>query len=77
MPSGGLMRDICNNQVRLLLRQDIYASAAMAGIALYLVLQAPGLKPSWALVAGLAAVVVLRLSAVFMGWHLPVFKLPG
>ena len=44
--AGGLMRDICSNQVPLLLRQDIYASAAIAGITLYLLLKALGLKPS-------------------------------
>jgi len=75
--AGGLMRDICSNQVPLLLRQDIYASAAIAGITLYLLLKRLGLKPSRAFVAGLMAAVALRLSAIFMGWHLPVFKLPG
>jgi hypothetical protein len=37
--AGGVMRDICSNQIPLLLRQDIYASAAIAGIALYLALK--------------------------------------
>jgi len=71
------MRDICSNQVPLLLRQDIYASAAIAGITLYLLLKALGLKPSWAFGAGLVAVAALRICAIFMGWHLPVFKLPS
>ncbi|MFS2036457.1 trimeric intracellular cation channel family protein [Polaromonas sp. CT11-55] len=75
--AGGLMRDICSNQVPLLLRQDIYASAAIAGITLYLLLKTLGLKPSWAFGAGLVAVAALRICAIFMGLHLPVFKLPG
>ena len=75
--AGGVMRDICSNQIPLLLRQDIYASAAIAGISLYLALKALGLKPSWAFGAGLVAVAALRLSAIFLGWHLPVFKLAG
>ena len=61
----------------MLLRQDIYASAAIAGIVLYLALKALGLKPSWAFGIGLVAVAALRLSAIFLGWQLPVFKLAG
>jgi uncharacterized membrane protein YeiH len=57
------------------LRQDIYATAAIAGIALYLALQAMGLRPSWAFWIGMVAVMALRLSAIFLGWHLPVFRL--
>ncbi len=74
--AGGVMRDICSNQVPLLLRQDIYATAAIAGIALYLALKALGLKPSLAFWAGMVVVMALRLSAIFLGWHLPVFRLP-
>lgn len=74
--AGGVMRDIFSNQVPLLLRQDIYATAAIAGIALYLALKALGIKPSWAFWTGMAVVVGLRLSAIFLGWHLPVFRLP-
>ena len=73
--AGGVMRDICSNQIPLLLRQDIYASAAIAGIVLYLLLKAAGLRPAWAFSLGIVAVVALRLSAIFLGWHLPVFTL--
>jgi uncharacterized membrane protein YeiH len=68
---------VCGDRVPLLLRQHSYASAAIAGISLYLALKALGLRPSWAFGAGLVAVAALRLSAAFMGWHLPVFRLPG
>ena len=61
--AGGVMRDIFSNQVPLLLRQDIYATAAIVGIALYLVLKALGLKPSWAFRTGMAGVMGLRLAA--------------
>ena len=74
--AGGVMRDIFSNQIPLLLRQDIYATAAIAGIALYLVLKALGLNPSWAFWTGMVVVMALRLSAIFLGWHLPVFRHP-
>lgn len=58
------------------MRQDIYATAAIVGIALYLAMKAIGIKPSWAFWTGMVAVMGLRLSAIFLGWHLPVFRLP-
>jgi uncharacterized membrane protein YeiH len=73
--AGGVMRDICSNMIPLLLRQDIYASAAIAGISLYLALKALGLREPLAFWTGLAAVVALRLTAIFLGWSLPVFQL--
>ena len=73
--AGGVMRDICGNQIPLLLRQDIYATAAIAGIVLYLVLKALGMRESWAFAAGIVGAAALRLSAIFLGWSLPVFHL--
>ena len=75
--AGGVMRDICSNMIPLLLRQDIYASAAIAGISFYLALKALGLREPLAFWVGMIAVVALRLSAIFLGWGLPVFQLPG
>ena len=73
--AGGVMRDVCSNQIPLLLRQDIYASAAIAGIAFYLLLKAAGMRKSLAFGAGIVMVAGLRLCAIFFGWHLPVFQL--
>jgi uncharacterized membrane protein YeiH len=56
-------------------RRDVYATAAIAGIALYLLLQRCGAPSRWAFGAGMAVVVVLRLLAVLWGWQLPVFRL--
>jgi uncharacterized membrane protein YeiH len=72
---GGVLRDVLTGQVPLLLRRDIYATAAIAGIVLYLLLQRLGTPSRWAFGAGMAAVVVLRLLAVLWGWQLPVFGL--
>jgi uncharacterized membrane protein YeiH len=70
---GGVLRDVLTGQIPLLLRRDIYATAAIAGIALYLLLRRVGTPDRWAFVVGIAAVVVLRLLAVLWGWNLPVF----
>jgi uncharacterized membrane protein YeiH len=75
--AGGVLRDVLAGVVPLLLRKDIYASAAVAGIVLYLVLQRTGVKREVAFGAGIAAVAGIRLAAIAYGWQLPVFRLAG
>lgn len=72
--AGGVMRDVCSSQVPLLLKQDIYATAAIAGIVLYLLLKKMCVPESCAFWIGLVVVASLRLSAIFLGWQLPVFR---
>ncbi|MES2585184.1 MAG: trimeric intracellular cation channel family protein [Pseudomonadota bacterium] len=71
---GGAVRDVLTAKVPLILRQDIYASAAIAGIGAYLLLRRTGLTERAAFFAGLAVVVALRLAAVSWGWQLPSFR---
>ena len=73
--AGGVLRDVLTAQIPLILRRDIYATAAIAGIALYLVLQAMGVRRSGAGAIGMLVVAVLRLLAIWRGLQLPVFRL--
>lgn len=75
--AGGVLRDVLTAQVPLVLRRDIYATAAIAGIALYLVAQSLGMRRAWAFGLGLVAVAGLRLLAIRRGLQLPVFQVPG
>jgi uncharacterized membrane protein YeiH len=68
---GGVLRDLLAGQVPLLLRRDIYASAAIGGIAAYLLLRALGVPRQVAFVAGMLMVAALRLAALHFGWQLP------
>lgn len=74
--AGGVVRDVLCAEVPLILRRDVYATAAIAGATLYLVVQGIGLGRSAAIGIGIAAVVVLRLLAILHGLRLPVFRLP-
>jgi len=74
--AGGVLRDVITAQIPLILRRDIYATAAIVGVALYLLLQARGLQRSWAFCAGMVVVMVLRLLAILWGWQLPIFRIP-
>ena len=75
--AGGVVRDLLSGVVPLLLRRDIYATAAIVGICLYLLMQALGIKRFWAFTLGLVAVVAIRLLAIAFAWQLPVFTPPA
>lgn len=70
---GGVLRDILTGQVPAILHnnRDLYASAAAAGaLTVFAVHHLAGLT-AYALVAGVAVTVVVRLSSRWLGWALP------
>ena len=73
--AGGVIRDVLCAEIPLILRRDIYATAALAGGGLYVLLQALSVADLAATLAGMATVLALRFSAIFWGWRLPVFRL--
>jgi uncharacterized membrane protein YeiH len=74
--AGGVLRDVLSAEIPLVLRRDIYATAAIAGAALYWLAQAAGMERAWAIAFGVAAVMALRTCAILWHWRLPVFRLP-
>jgi uncharacterized membrane protein YeiH len=75
--AGGVLRDVITAQVPLILQRDLYATAAIVGVALYLLLQALGLQRVRAFGAGMVVVVALRLLAIWWGLQLPIFRMPS
>lgn len=75
--AGGMLRDVMSARVPLIFQKDIYASAAIAGIVVYLVLQRLGAKRAVAIGTGVLTILALRLAAVEWGWHLPLLHLSG
>lgn len=73
--AGGMLRDVLSAEVPLILRRDLYATAAIAGAGSYLLVLRTGAAEGWALLAGIAVVLLLRIAAIFRGWSLPVFRL--
>ena len=71
---GGVRRDLLTGKVPLILRQDIYASAAMVGIAVYLLMRAAKVPTAGAFAAGFVTVAGTRLAAIVFELGLPVFK---
>jgi uncharacterized membrane protein YeiH len=75
--AGGVMRDILSGEVPLLLRHtELYATAAIAGIIVYLLAEKAGLDPTAAALAGMVTVAALRFAAILWRLRLPVFQVP-
>ncbi|MDH3455067.1 MAG: trimeric intracellular cation channel family protein [Desulfuromonadales bacterium] len=69
--AGGVIRDVLANQVPLVLRREIYASACVAGGTLLVILEQLGTaRPVAALIAA-GTVIVVRLLAIRYNWALP------
>jgi uncharacterized membrane protein YeiH len=74
--TGGILRDVITAKVPLILRREIYATAAIVGVAAYLAMHAFGMPRAGAFWGGMIVVVVLRLTAIRWSLHLPVFHKP-
>jgi uncharacterized membrane protein YeiH len=75
--AGGVLRDILSGEVPLLLRQgELYATAAIAGVTVYLLAQAGGCAPTLAALLGMSTVAAVRFAAILWNLRLPVFRLP-
>jgi uncharacterized membrane protein YeiH len=69
--AGGMLRDVMSAHVPLIFQQDLYATAAIAGIVAYLVLQKLRVPRAFAVGAGVLVVLGMRVLAVVWGAHLP------
>lgn len=68
---GGVIRDVLANQVPLILRHEIYASACIAGGILLVLLESTGIpRPVVALLSA-SLVIAVRLLAIRYDWALP------
>ena len=73
--AGGLIRDVVANQDPLLLKEDIYATAALLGALVYAVLWFLGVSSPIAFAAGFVAAFVLRALAIVFKLKAPVARL--
>ncbi len=74
--AGGLIRDVLSAEVPLILRRDLYATAAICGSITYLLLKLFFINDLIPVILSICLVVALRLLAIVWGLRLPIFKLP-
>ena len=70
---GGMIRDVVCNEIPLIFHKEIYAVAAIAGGAVFLLLQYLGIASELSMVIGMLTILTLRLMGVFMGLSMPVY----
>jgi len=61
---GGLVRDVVCNETPMLLRQDIYATAALVGASVFWGVRTVGIGDGWGLIAGALAAFAVRAAAI-------------
>lgn len=71
---GGLIRDVLCNELPLLLRKEIYATAAVAGAAVDIALRAAGAAGDVAIGLGFATAFLARGAGILFGLSLPVYR---
>ena len=72
---GGVIRDVLSAEVPFVLRRgNLYASAVIAGIVVYRVLESVGMERQTASLVGMAVIAAIRLAAIRWEVTLPVFE---
>ena len=74
--AGGVIRDVLFAQVpHILQRGSLYATAAIAGATLYMILEFLGTGRTIATLTGMVCVAAVRLAAIWWELELPAFEL--
>jgi len=71
---GGILRDLLAGEPSVLLRPEIYVTAALAGAALFTLGDLAGLPAFAAGLIGFAAAFLVRGGALKFGWTFPAYK---
>lgn len=71
---GGVIRDTLTNEIPVLFRKEIYASACLAGAILYLVLNYYGVPRDYNLLISISLIITIRLISVKYKLSLPTLE---
>lgn len=70
--TGGIIRDVLSNQIPLILRKEIYATASLCGGVVYILLMNNEHFVDIAMISGMLVTLLLRLAAIRWGWSLTI-----
>ncbi|MGN6438693.1 MAG: trimeric intracellular cation channel family protein [Agriterribacter sp.] len=71
--AGGVLRDVLCNDIPLLFRKEVYASASIVTGGIYLLTQYWGGSMEWAVIIACVFGLVLRLLSIHYEWQMPKF----
>ena len=72
--AGGMIRDILSAEVPLILRTEIYATAALCGSLAYVIMSRLGAPDTPCLLLSATVTLAIRIAAIHWSFSLPVFK---
>lgn len=73
--AGGMIRDILSQSVPIVMRGEVYASAAIIGIISYTFIRMVTTEIV-AILIGMVIIIVIRILALEWGWNLPTLRSP-
>jgi len=74
---GGVLRDVLCNEIPMILRKgNIYATAVIAGVSLYVAAGRLGVSRELASLLGMGLIAGLRFASIAWNLTLPVYQLP-
>lgn len=71
---GGILRDVICNELPLILRKEIYATAAAAGAALFVILNEFSVGRELAFLISIGFTFLIRAIAISKEWSLPTYQ---
>ena len=71
--TGGMIRDVIGNEIPLILTREVYATAAFAASACYVIADKMALGDAVSLAVAVIAGFAVRASAIVWNWSLPSF----
>jgi uncharacterized membrane protein YeiH len=71
---GGIIRDVLAGEPSILMRPELYVTAAGLAAALYVGLTLAGVEPGLAAIVAAVAGFALRSLAILRGWALPAYR---
>ncbi|HMQ06404.1 MAG TPA: trimeric intracellular cation channel family protein [Saprospiraceae bacterium] len=71
---GGVLRDVLSNEVPLIFRKEIYATACLAGGVIFILLSAFSGWTDFNMFVSIMVIIVIRVLAVRYHWALPPIK---
>lgn len=67
---GGVVRDVLTNEVPLIFRREIYASACLLGGSVYMLMDHASLNHNTSVLASILSVIIIRYLAIRNSWTL-------
>lgn len=71
---GGILRDVLSGEPSVLMRPEIYVTAAMTGAAVFVGADALGLPLAASSTLGVATAFLVRAGALHFGWVIPPYR---